>query len=292
MTGTEHQRPRVVVDNLLFPEGPRWHGDRFWFSDIHAHRVYSLTVDGHLETVAELDDRPSGLGFLPSGDLLVVSMLDRRLLRIRSDGGTDVHADLSDLCGQFINDMVVDARGRAYVGSRNGGAPGTDSVILVHPDGRINVALPEVTSPNGTVITADGRSLILAQTHICRLTQFEVASDGTLSSPMLFAEIDGVHFDGICLDADGMIWSGGGGGLVRVASGGQIVRDVAINVAPYHVVACVLGGADRRTMVLALAHLTPDTFVHVGSDRTKDSTTDARGLIAMLDLDVAGSGWP
>jgi sugar lactone lactonase YvrE len=283
---------RIVVEGLQFPEGPRWHDGRFWFSDIHAHRVHSLTTDGHLDTVVELDDRPSGLGFMPNGDLLIVSMLDRVLLRLGPGGKLRVHADISNLTSGFINDMIVDAKGRAYVGSRNGGPPGTDSVILVHPDGRAEVALPAVTSPNGTVVAPDGSSLILAQTHIGRLTTYQLGEDGSLTNPELFAEISGVHFDGICLDADGMIWSGGGSGLIRVERGGRIDRDIALGHEPFHPVACVLGGADRRTMLLAMAHTTQNTFTHVGLDRTKDATSDARGMIAFVDLDVAGAGLP
>ncbi len=297
-TGHTDAAGRVVADGLRFPEGPRWHDGRFWFSDIHGHRVHTLTVDTQrdtvqLDTVVELDDRPSGLGFLPNGDLLIVSMLDRHLLRLDPAGKLHVHADVSHLTPGFINDMVVDHAGRAYVGSRNGGPPGTDSVILVHPDGRVELALPQITSPNGTVVTPDGRWLILAQTHIGQLTRFAVGQDGSLSSPTTFADMPGTSFDGICLDEDGMIWSGGDDrGLIRVAAGGAVDREIAIGREPFHVVACVLGGPDRRTMMLAMAHTTPDTFVHVGNDRTEDATTDARGMIVMLDVDVSGSGLP
>jgi sugar lactone lactonase YvrE len=283
---------RIVVEGLRFPEGPRWHDNRFWFSDIHSHRVHTLTSDGTLDTVVELDDRPSGLGFLPDGDLLVVSMLDRVLLRVGSDTKPVLHSDLSHLTSGFINDMIVDSRGRAYVGSRNGGPPGTDSVILVHPDGGSEVVVQSITSPNGTVVTPDGSSLILAQTHVGRLTRYTVAADGTLSAPELFAELKGVHFDGICLDEGGMIWSGGGQGLIRVAPGGHVARDIAIGHEPFNVVACVMGGQERRTMLLAMAHITQNTFTHVGLDRTRDATSDARGMIAFVDVDVRGAGLP
>jgi sugar lactone lactonase YvrE len=296
MTGVSAQpstaEVRVVVEGLRFPEGPRWHDGRFWFSDIHGHRVHTLTPEGELDTVVELDDRPSGLGFLPTGELLISSMLDRVLLRLGHDGQLSVHSDISDLTSGFINDMVVDAKGRAYVGSRNGGPPGTDSVILVHPDGRAEVAIPAITSPNGTVVTPDGSSIIIAQTHIGRLTRYAVGDDGSLTDPVPFAEREGVHFDGVCLDEDGMIWSGGGHGLIRVAPGGRIDRDISIGHEPFHAVACVLGGHERRTMMLAMAHTTPNTFTYVGLDRTKDATTDARGMIAFVELDVRGAGLP
>src|SRR3954468_13585660 len=174
------RRPDVLVPDLVFPEAPRWFGGRFWFSDIHAHKVMTVTPDGVVDTMVELDDRPSGLGFLPDGTPLVVSMLDRRLLRITSNGRTEVHADISHLTPGFINDMVVDGAGRAYVGSRNGGATGTDSVILVDAEGRSRLARVDVTSPNGTVITADGSMMVLAETHVSRLTTFSITEDGSL----------------------------------------------------------------------------------------------------------------
>src|SRR3954454_18017266 len=172
-------RPRVLVPDLVFPEAPRWFGGRFWFSDIHAHKVLTVTPEGVVETMAELDDRPSGLGFLPDGTPLVVSMIDRRLLRINGDGTTELHADVSHLTPGFINDMVVDGAGRPDVGSRNGGPPGTDSVILVTPDGEAKAVLNDATSPNGTVITPDGTTLILAETHVDRLVRFTIADDGS-----------------------------------------------------------------------------------------------------------------
>jgi sugar lactone lactonase YvrE len=289
---TRAQKPRPLVEDLLFPEGPRWHEGRFWFSDIHGHRVVAVTPDGAAETMATLNDRPSGLGFLPDGTPLVVSMLDRRLLRMHDDATTSVHADIARLTAGFVNDMVVDHQGRAYVGSRNGGQPGTDSVILVEPDGTSRVALDDVTAPNGTAVTADGTTLILAETHIGQLTRFTVATDGSLSERRVFARVPGAEFDGICLDTDGCVWSGGGPGLVRVGPSGRVVREVALDLEGARVVACVLGGHERRTMFMAIAWITPDTFVHVGLDRTRDATSDARGWVGTIELDVQGSGLP
>ncbi len=127
---------QIIADGLSFPESPRWHDGALWFSDIHGHRVYRL-ADGKTEVMAEIDDRASGIGFLPDGSLLVVSMLDRRLIAVGRDGRQRTYADLSHLSRNFINDMVVDTKGRAYVGSRNGGTPASksDSLLLAEPDG-------------------------------------------------------------------------------------------------------------------------------------------------------------
>src|SRR3954451_20543112 len=286
------QHPRVLVPDLVFPEAPRWYNNRFWFSDIHAHRVLTGTPEGVVETMAELDDRPAGLGFLPDGTPLVVSMIDRRLLRINPDGTTAVHADVSHLTPGFINDMVVDATGRAYVGSRNGGPPGTDSVILVTPDGEARAVLTDATSPNGTIISADGGTLVLAETHVDRLVRFTVGDDGSLHDRQVFAHLPGVGFDGICLDDGGMVWAGHGAALVRVAEGGTVERRIDLDLGDLHVIACVLGGEGRRTMFMSAAKVTQATFDKVGLDRTKDVISEARGMVCVVDLDVSGAGIP
>src|SRR5262245_26946098 len=109
--------PEIVLDGLAFPEGPRWHDGRLWFSDQHDKRVVAMTVDGEPETIVEVPQQPSGLGWLPDGRMLVVSMLDRRVLRLEADGKLVLHADLRDLAPGTCNDMVVDGRGCAYVGN-------------------------------------------------------------------------------------------------------------------------------------------------------------------------------
>ena len=289
---TALRRPRVLIDGLVFPEAPRWFNGRFWFSDIHAHKVIAVTPEGDAETIAELGDRPSGLGFLPDGTPLVVSMIDRRLLRINADGSTDVHADVSHLTPGFINDMVVDSQGRAYVGSRNSGPRGTDSVILVTPDGESRAALTDATSPNGTVITADGNTLVLAETHVDRLVRYTIAADGSLHDRRVFAAVPGVGFDGICMDEEGMVWAGNRAGLVRVREGGEVVDEIPLELGDLHVIACVLGGEGRHTMFMSAAKVSQATFDKVGLDRTRDGLSEARGMVCAVDLDVSGDGIP
>ncbi|HWS46581.1 MAG TPA: SMP-30/gluconolactonase/LRE family protein, partial [Acidimicrobiia bacterium] len=151
----------IVLDGLAFPEGPRWYEGRLWFSDQHDKRVVAMDTDGNAETIFEVPQQPSGLGWLPDGRMLVVSMLDRRLLR--DDDGTLVeHADLSALAPGACNDMVVDAHGRAYVGNFGFDMYGAESprdtcVIAVEPDGSSRIATDGLGFPNGSVITPDGR---------------------------------------------------------------------------------------------------------------------------------------
>ena len=115
--------PRLLLDRLAFPEGPRWHDGWLWFSDLTNKRVVRVDGAGRSEVVATFDDRPSGLGFLPDGSLLVVAMTQRRLLRVdwaaNGKGRVEPYADLREFGGDFANDMVVDGDGRGYVGIRH-----------------------------------------------------------------------------------------------------------------------------------------------------------------------------
>ena len=164
----------VLVAGLTFPEAPRWRDGKLWFSDFYSHRVLTVDLAGRLETVVEVPQRPSGLGWRPDGTLLVVSMLDRRVLRV--DGGkTHVVADLSAVATGPCNDMVVDAAGRAYVGNfgfdRHRGEPQRSTCLaLVDVDGRVIRVAEDLHFPNGTVITPDGGTLIVAETLAHRLT--------------------------------------------------------------------------------------------------------------------------
>ena len=277
--------PRVLLDGLRFPEGPRWHEDRFWFSDMHAGRVIAVGMDGGAETIVEVEEDPSGLGWLPDGRLLVVSMKDRRLLRLDPEGLTEV-ADLSSLASFHCNDMVVDARGRAYVGNfgfdlHAEETPTGANLILVHVDGRAEVAASDLRFPNGTVITSDGKTLIVGESFGGRLTAFDVAEDGSLHGRRLWAQLEGAVPDGICLDEEGAIWLAspvGTGGVLRVREGGEVTDRIAVEHEAY---ACMLGGPDRRTL-----------FICTAPDSNPEKTEDRRGRIEMVEVDVPGAGLP
>ncbi|MGH7748495.1 MAG: SMP-30/gluconolactonase/LRE family protein, partial [Candidatus Dormibacteria bacterium] len=166
---------RTLLEGGSFFEGPRWHEGRWWVSDFYRHAVVTVTPEGAEEQVMEVAGQPSGLGWLPDGSLLVVSMRDHRLLRRSPSGGTVEHADLTPHCGGHLNDMVVDARGHAYVGNfgfdlMGGDDPRAAAVVRVDPDGSVAVAAEEVAFPNGSVITPDGSTLIVGETLACRYT--------------------------------------------------------------------------------------------------------------------------
>ena len=159
----------VLVEGLSFGEGPRWRNGRLYYSDFFRHVVEAVDLSGKVETVAEVPNQPSGLGWLPDGRLLVVSMLDRKLLRQETDGSLVEHADLSGIATWHCNDMVVDDSGRAYVGNfgydmedRNAERVAAN-LCKVEPDGSVSVAATGLKFPNGAVITPDQKSLIILQ---------------------------------------------------------------------------------------------------------------------------------
>jgi sugar lactone lactonase YvrE len=248
----------IMVDDLVFPECPRWHEGALWFADVHAHRVMRVGADRAPETMVE-HRQPAGLGWTPDGALLFVAMVDRALMRA-DEGGVRQVADLSSLEPCQLNDMVVDAHGNAYIGGfgfdiNRGEAVRASSVYFVRASGEARVAADEMMFPNGLVITADGRTLIVAETVARRLTAFDIAADGALSGRRVWASLD-VFPDGICLDTDGAIWvaSPVTGECVLVREGGDVGR--RIKARANGVYACALGGDDGRTLYLCTANTT------------------------------------
>ena len=276
----------VLLDNLCFTEGPRWHEGRLWFSDMHDFKVIALGLDGRAEVIVEVPQRPSGLGWTPDGKLLVVSMRDRRLLRL--DGGKLVEvADLSALAKCHCNDMVVDAQGRAYIGNFGfdlhveGFQVCSTELILVEADGRARVVADELMFPNGTVITPDGRTLIVGESFGARFTAFDIEPDGSLTNRREWAKCDGGVPDGCCLDAEGAIWyaSPVSNECVRIAEGGRVLDRVTVSNQAY---ACMLGGPDRRTLFVCTSK--SDHPVHSQNPRT--------AAIEITTVDVPGAGLP
>ncbi len=270
----------VLLTGGSFFEGPRWHDGRWWVSDFYTHLVRAIDPDGRAEEVLEVEGQPSGLGWLPDGSLLVVSMRDRHVLRRSADGEVSLHADVSENCGGHLNDMVVDSQGRAYAGNfgfdlMGGGHPATANLIRIDPDGSSTVVAEEMVFPNGSVITPDGRMLIVGETAGARYTAFDIEPDGSLSGRRTWAQIGPapeigplaemlatLEFepDGCCLDAEGQIWAADatGGTCRRVAEGGAVTGEVTLPDG-MGVFACMLGGDDGRTLLMCGA---PDFLEH------------------------------
>jgi sugar lactone lactonase YvrE len=276
------REPELLVEGLVFAEGPRWRGDRLWFSDMHGEAVRTVDLSGRLEMAVELPGRePSGLGFLPDGTLLVVSMLEPEILRV--DGGVvSVHADLSGLVGDRCNDMVVDGGGNAYVGTFPSIADPKGVIVHVAPDGSSRIAADDLAFPNGSVVSDDGATLIVAESLGRRFTQFRIVSDGSLTDRRVFAECAPYGPDGICLDTDGAIWAAMplAHEFQRVAPGGDVLD--RIPMGDRLAIACALGGPEMRTLFLLTSKELPGDAIK----GTRDAT------IHVTDVDVAGTGSP
>lgn len=246
-----------LAQNLAFPEGARWHDGALWFSDMHGHVVLRLEPGSEPEQVAEVPECPSGLGFLPDGTPLVVSMHDRRVLRLEPDGARE-HADLSRLADWHCNDMFVDCSGRAYVGNFGDGSAPPDPphptvLIAVEPDGSARAVADDLWFPNGIAASPDGSTLYVAETRSVpgRLTAFDVAPDGGLSNRRVVASFEGGFPDGIAVDAEGAIWIAFpfGDELVRVTPDGEVDARLSFP-SPY---AVALGGPSGRELFVCTA---------------------------------------
>jgi sugar lactone lactonase YvrE len=284
----------ILLDGLHFGEGPRWHEGRLWFSDFYAHAVKSMDELGEVRIELTLDDQPSGIGWLPDGRLLVVAMKERAVKRL-DPAGLVLHADISHLTAHLCNDMVVDAGGSAWVGNfgfdldgelRERGADvisnhPTANLVRIDADGTVCLAAADMHFPNGSVITADGRTLIVAETLASSLTAFTINADKSLSDRRVWATVDNVAPDGICLNEEGHIWVANALApeVILIAEGGEVIRQIQTSQPCY---ACMLGGADGKTLFAVTA---------ASSDGVL-AAEKKTGKIEAVRVDRSRAGWP
>jgi sugar lactone lactonase YvrE len=290
---TETLTAEPFVTGLYFGECPRWHEGRLWFSDFFDRAVFSVSPDGERRTEVHVDGEPSGLGWLPDGRLLYVSRLERAVMRLEPDGTVVRHGDLTPWATWHGNDMVVAADGQAYAGNFgfdldglysgtvDASAIASTSIVRVDPDGTSSEAAAGLQFPNGTVITDDGRTLIVAESMGGRLTAFDRDPDGSLGNRREWAPTPGVAPDGICWCEDGTVWVANAlaAECVRVAEGGEVLERVTTSRNCF---ACMLGDEDRRTLYLVTAFESHDV-----------KAREARhGLIERVRTTVPGAGLP
>ena len=291
----------TLIGGLSFTECPRWRDGRLYVSDFYTHRVLAVASDGAVETLAHVPQQPSGLGFLPDGRLLIVSMRDRKVLRREADGSLVTHADLPSLAPWHLNDMVVGGDGRAWIGNFGfdlmGGAPASTTVLIcVEADGTAKVVADGLGFPNGMVLTPDGHTMIVAETTMNRLSAFDVALS-SLSARRTWAAFGdpqaatnageglgrvAVAPDGICLDAEGAVWVADAmhGRLIRVAEGGAVLEELKTDALGAF--ACMLGGEDGRTLFACVA----PTFHEAAA------SANHRASILMTKVKVPHAGLP
>lgn len=276
---------KVLIDNLTFAEGPRWHDGKLWFSDFYDYEVVTVDESGNRETIVRVPEQPSGLGWTPDNKLLIVSMRNQKLLRLE-DNGLAEHADLSPYSNYWCNDMVVDVKGGAYIGNfgfnrHANEEPRGTTLVRVSPSGEASIAANNLWFPNGIVITPDNKTLIVAETRAKRLTAFDINADGQLSGRRIFAETDTLYPDGICLDADGAIWVSDPQNkeIVRFKDGGEITDKIILGDRGAY--ACMLGGEDSRTL-----------FICTNNGSGPDIAAQRSGKIETMRVNIPGAGLP
>ena len=277
---------QTLMTGIAFGESPRWHDDRLWFSDWGAQEIIAVDLEGESEVIVRVPSFPFCIDFLPDGRLLIVSASDRLLLRREPDGPLVTHADLSTLSEHPWNDIVVDARGNAYIGNIGFDfpeaqfAPGT--LALVTPDGSARQVADGVAFPNGIVVTPDNSTLIVAESYANRLTAFDITADGSLSNRRMWAELGGGVPDGICLDAEDAVWYGDvpNKRCVRVREGGEVLQTIALDRGCF---ACMLGGPDGKTLFMVAQEWS-------GMESTPEE--ERTGQLLTSPAPAAGAGWP
>jgi sugar lactone lactonase YvrE len=275
-----------ILDCGRYFEGPRWHAGRLWFVDCMERTLLSLASSGECERHAKFeDDTPCGLGVLPDGKIVVLTMFRKRLMTF-ADGQLSLYADLSRIATGTIDDMIVDGLGRAYVGDLGFDLPpppdrgAVGLIILVMPDGETRVVADGLRFPNGIAVSADNCRLVVAEMDGECLAEYDIEAGGGLIFRRRFGTMKSP--DGICLDRDGGVWvaSFDEDAFIRLNRDGRELQRV--EVPGRCAIACVLGGPERRTLFCLSAVTSPEEF--------RQRKSSAR--IDVVDVEVAGAGYP
>ncbi|NOJ39365.1 SMP-30/gluconolactonase/LRE family protein [Bradyrhizobium australiense] len=276
---------RYVLDGGRYYEGPRWHAGRLWFVDCMERTLLSLSLSGECEQHAKFDDTPCGLGVLPDGTLIVLTMFRKRLLACR-DGALSLYAGLSGTATGTIDDMIVDGLGRAYVGDLGFDLPpppdrgASGRIILVMPDGATRVVAEGLRFPNGIAVSADNSRLVVAEMDGACLADYTIEPNGDLKLRGRFGRMKSP--DGICLDRDGAVWVAAfeEDAFIRLDAAGRELQ--RIEVPGRRALACALGGPERKTLFCLSAA--------TSYEELRQRKSSAR--IDVVDVEVAGAGYP
>lgn len=281
----------ILCSGFGLVESPRWHDGRLWFSDWTGGQIVAVDDAGTTEVVVLHRSLPMCFDFLPDGRLVLVSNQAKALLTLEPDGTLAPYADLAAISDLGCNDLVVDGRGFVFVNSPHfdfaaGPPPGEvqpGRVGVVTPDGEVRIVAEDIAFPNGMAVSADGRTLVVADSYRHHLVAFTIADDGSLSERRVWADLGDHNPDGICLDADGAAWYADVPHqvCVRVAEGGAVLDSVALGRGAF---ACMLGGGDSPALyaVTAVWPGAAGLMTHTGWD----------GQVARVPVETPGAGWP
>jgi sugar lactone lactonase YvrE len=273
---------QVLMAGIGLGESPRWHDGRLWFADWVAQEVIALDLAGKSRVITNVRSLPFSIDWLPDGPMLITS--GRKLLRLDPDGSLVTHVDLSALSQHGWNEIVVDGRGNTYVNNicfdfMGGGEFAPGIIALATPDGSVRQVADGLAFPNGMAVTPDNSTLIVAESFAGRLAAFDIAADGSLSNRRVWAEL-GEGGDGICIDAEGAVWSPAMQACVRVREGGEVLERIELDRFCF---ACMLGGAEGKTLFMMAADWSGPENVGKGP-RT--------GEVVTAEAPAPGAGWP
>lgn len=282
---------KILLEGLKFPESPRWHDNKLWFSDMLGKKVITVDLEGQSEVILEMEDMPSGLGWLPNGRLIVVSMQKGLLLSLEA-GVLKEYANLKTHSIHKYNDMVINKNGNAYVGNfgfdldNKGWMDYKPSkLVLVEPNGNSRVVAEDMGFPNGSVIYPDGNTIVVAETRNSQLTAFDIQMDGSLTNRRIWAKLECDKFpvsycqvpDGICLDEKYGVWvtSPNSSEVIRVLEGGEVTDRIKLRTPAF---ACMLGGKTKRNILFLCT--------------STSYSPDAKGKIEYTKVKIPGKGLP
>lgn len=248
--------PTTLLTGIGMGESARWHSGELWFADWRAGTISALDAVGNLRRVTAVPSFPISFDWLPDGRMAVVSGAEGHVLVELPRAGLLPLADLTPISEHPWNEIAVHPGGNIYVngiGHDYAGEPEHSGVIaLVRPDGSTRQVAEGLAFPNGMLVSADGSTLVVAESYAGRLTSFTIAPDGTLSPAGDWAALESSAPDGICWDGNGGIWFAEvpGERCVRIEQGGRVLETVQLEQGCF---SCAVGGEDGAVLFMTTA---------------------------------------
>lgn len=272
-----------VLSGLAFPESLRWYNNELWFSDVLTGKVYRSDVQsGKFFEVVAIPPMLAGLGWLPSGELLVVDCLTRRVVLIDKDGAQSTYVDMSKDWQFPANDMLVDKDGTVWVGSY-GFDPEADSPrsssLARSRFGKLDFPVGDLVFPNG-IARIDERFLVVSETFADRLAVLEVLPTGEVTIKGRIELPENASPDGLAVDENGHVWvaSAYGEAVLKVDPISHDVQRV-IEIPGRGVFDCTFGDPELSTLFVATSDI----------DESK-ALEELPGQILAISVNVRGRG--